>query len=395
MSAIETPPDLPNAADAQALKALVPALVEACPDLYDMATTFAKRILTDHGILTLEPDQVYWHRFHGSQSNDKTFTGWEHIEHPHDSMTLTQLVIQRFTVHDQDNTDMLDNDCGFYTAGPEVGTYNETNEVRLFGSEVLKAFWAYNFIDHYREKVEAFWNSQSQTFRTLAKCTFLAKAIEDYEAGRLSADHLRTVIKACAGTVTWPATRHMLEAEFQPSKTLRIRRLCVGSFVSTDILCIVDGDNRQIVYVPGELWGFHVFESIEDLHWWILSAIESPSGRQRFLSHFQAADHDIMEDTAQLDKTVEWGLALIPVADTLTQFMSEPHIENVGLNSVLDLLFNAWKHNDHQLLKDQGAFIQQDAFTYLRDATHARMLSDATFLMTSNGELRKSSGWVT
>ncbi|UZE10885.1 membrane-targeted effector domain-containing toxin [Pseudomonas sp. B21-053] len=389
MTVNETPSDLPNAADAQALKALVPALVEACPDLYDMATTFAKRILTDHGILTLEPDQVYWHRFHGSQSNDKTFTGWEHIEHPHDSMTLTQLVIQRFSVHDQDNADMLDNDCGFYTAGPEVGTYNETNEVRLFGSEVLKAFWAYNFIDQYKAKVETFWNTQRQTFRTLAKCTFLAKATEDYEAGRLTADHLRIVIKACAGTVNWPATQHMLEAEFQPSKNLRIRRLCVGSFVSTDILCIVDGDNRQIVYVPGELWGFHVFDSVEDLHWWILSAIESPSGRQRFLSHFQAADHDIMEDTAQYDKTTEWVLAPFPAIDLLAHLFREPKIENVGLNSVLDLLFNAWKHNDHQLLADQGAFIEQDPFTYLRDATHARMLSDATFMMTSNGELRK------
>ncbi|MDI2591788.1 membrane-targeted effector domain-containing toxin [Pseudomonas sp. 681] len=389
-----TPPsapalELPNAADAKALKALVPALIEACPDMYDMATSFATRILTDHGITTPGPDQVYWHRFHGSQSNDQTFTGWEHIEHPHDSMTLTQLVITRFTVHDQDNADMLDNDCGFYTAGPEVGTYDQTNEVRLFGSDVLKAFWAYNFVEHYTNQVEAFWNTQSKTFRALAKCTFLAKAVEDHEAGRLTADHLRTVIKACAGTVSWPATQHMLEAEFQPSKTLRIRRLCVGSFVSTDILCIVDGDNRQIVYVPGELWGFHVFESVEDLHWWILHTVESPSGRQRFLSHFQAADHDIMEDTAQLDKTEQWVLSLVPMANTLTKFMSEPHIENVGLNSVLDLLFNAWKHNDHQLLADQGAFIKEDPFTYLRDATHARMLSDATFMMTSNGELRK------
>jgi len=383
------PANLPDTADAKALKALIPELVEACPDLYEMATAFAQKILSEHGIHHLTPDQVYFHRFHSSQSNDRTFTGWEHLEYPKDSMTLTQLVIQRFNVHDQDNMDMLDNDCGFYTAGPEAGIYNETNEVRLFGSEVLKAFWAYNFIDHYKTKVEAFWRSQSDTFRTLAKCTFLANAIEECQAGRLSGDHLRTVIKACAGVVNWPATKTMLEEQHPPSRELRIRRLCVGSFVSTDILCIVDADNRQIVYVPGDLWGFHVFDSVEDLHWWILSTTETPSGRQRFLSHFQAADHDIMEDTAQLDKKVEYALAVIPIADALVHFFREPHIENVGLNSVLDLLFGAWKSNDHQLLEDQGQFIEQDPFTYLRDATHARMLSDATFLMTSNGEMRK------
>ena len=109
-------PTLPNAADALALKALVPALVEACPDLYEMATQFARKILADHAI-DLDPEQVYWHRFHSSQSSEQAFTGWEHVEHPHGSLTLTQLVIARFTAHDQDNADLLDSDCGFYTAG--------------------------------------------------------------------------------------------------------------------------------------------------------------------------------------------------------------------------------------------------------------------------------------
>jgi len=392
MTAIETPAtatDLPNAADAQALKALVPALVQACPDMYEMATAFAKRILTEHRITDLEPDQVYWHRFHGSQSNSQTFTGWEHLEHPHDSMTLTQLVIQRFTVHDQDNMDMLDNDCGFYTAGPEVGTYDQTNEVRLFGSQVLKAFWAYNFIDHYKEKVGAFWGTQSTPFRTLAKCTFLAKAMEDREAGRLSDDNFRTVVKAVASNITWPVTRQMLEAQTRPAAGLRVRRLTVGGFIATDILSIVDSQGRQIVYVPGELWGFHVLESVIDLHWWIMSEVQTPSARKRFMSHFQVADHDIMEDTATFKKSTEMLLAAIPVADLLTRFIHEPRIENVGLEHVLDLLFNAWKSNDHQLLETQDAWITDDAFTLLRDATHARMISDASFIMSSNGELRK------
>lgn len=389
----DLPTDLPDNTDAAALKALVPSLVETCPDLYEMATAFAQKILDEHGLHTLKPEQVYWHRFHSSQSSDKTFTGWEHIEHPHDSMTLPQLVIQRFTVHDQDNMDLLDADCGFYTAGPEVGTYNETNEVHLFGSQVLKAFWAYNFVDHYKEKVEVFWTTQSDTFRTLAKCTFLAKALEDYEAGDLSADDLRTVIKASAGDVTWPATRSLLEAEHTPGADLRIRRLCVGSYVSTDILCIVDKNERQIVYVPGELWGFRAFNSVEDLHWWILSSIEQPADRQRFMSHFPAADHDVMEDTAQIGQKTEWALSMFPVPDLLAHFFREPHIENVGLSHVLDLLSTAWTNNDHQLLADQSEWIEGDPFTYLRNATHARMLADANFLTTTNGELRKKL-WI-
>ena len=45
----------------------------------------------------------------------KTFTGWQHVfETPRESMTFPQLVMQRFSVHDQDNGDLLDVDSGFY-----------------------------------------------------------------------------------------------------------------------------------------------------------------------------------------------------------------------------------------------------------------------------------------
>lgn len=383
---------LPNAADAIALKALVPALVESCPDLYEMATQFARKILVEHAI-DLEPEQVWWHRFHSSQSNPLTFTGWEHSEHPHDSMTLTQLVISRFTVHDQDNADMLDNDCGFYTAGPGVGVYDQTNEVKLFGSQVMKAFWAFNFLEHFRTTAETFWRQQGDTFRTLAKCTFLAKAIEDREGGRLSDGNFATVIKACAANVSWPVSRSMLDASTPPGSVLRLRRLKVGSYVASDILCIVDQQGRQILYVPGEVWGFHVLDSTEDLHWWVLSQVEQPDSRKRFMAHFQVADHDIMEDTAALTTAQKWLLAAFPAANLLNAVFHEPRIENVGLNHVLDLLFSAWKNHDHSLLSVQDAWISNDPFTHLRDATHARMLSDAGYMMHSNGELRKKL-WI-
>ncbi|MGC6372770.1 membrane-targeted effector domain-containing toxin [Pseudomonas sp. S2.OTC.A_B10] len=385
-------PNLPNAADATALKALVPALVEACPDMYEMATQFAKKILAEHAI-NLDPEKVYWHRFHSSQSNPKTLSGWEHIEHPHDSMTLTQLVITRFTVHYQDNADLLDNDCGFYTAGPEAGTYDQTNEIRLSGSQVMKSFWAFNFADHYKTAVASFWSSQGTPFRTLAKSTFLAKAIEDYEDGRLSADNFRTVVKAAACNVNWPVTLQMLETEVLPSPAVRIRRLKVGSYVASDILCFVDRNERQILYVPGETWGFHVLECAEDLHWWVLSQVEQPQARKRFMAHFQVADHDIMQDTNALTSTQEWLLAAFPTADLLHTLSYETRIENIGLNHVLDLLFNAWKANDHHLLAVQDAWVCDDPFTHLRDATHARMISDAGYMLHSNGELRKKL-WI-
>lgn len=391
--------DVPTPHDLLKLKALVPALVEACPDMYELARGIAKDILNKHGLPALDPEQVYWHRFHLAQSSSATFTGWEHIdEQPYETMTLPQLVIQRFSVYDVDNADLLDLYGGFYSVGPQAGDYNETNEVRLHGNDVLKDFWAINFSDLYKNKVASFWKNNATTYRTLAKCTFLAKAMEDREGGRLSDENFKTVIKAVAGNVSWPVTRQMLEVEAPAIDGLRVTLLKVGDFVATDILCILDDRGRQILYVPGEVWGLHALETPRDLHWWILSQTQKPTDRQRFMSHFQAADHDIMEDTAARKQSkLDWLSAINPLGNALNSLASlmfrEPHIENVGLTHVLDLLFNAWNIDDHRLIDHVSGSLNQDAFTFLSTAVHARMISDGNFMLHSNAQLRKKL-WI-
>jgi hypothetical protein len=393
---------LPDSSDMLALKALVPALVEACPDLYEMAQGIARDILLKHGLPTLEPEQVFYHRFHLAQSSSKTFTGWEHLsETPYESMTLPQLVIQRFRVTDQDNADLLDLYGGFYSVDAQAGSYNESNEIRLHGKDVLKDFWAIDFADRYKNKVASFWKKHDTTFRALAKCTFLVKAMEDREGGRLSDDNFKTVIKAVASNVSWPVTRQMLEAEAPAVSGLRVTLLKLGGFVATDILCIIDASGRQILYVPGETWGFHALETTRDLHWWILSEIKETSDRQRFMAHFQAADHDIMEDTSSRHQSkLDWLAQANPATGTFGAFYNlvalifrEPHIENVGLTHVLDLLFNAWHHDDHHLIEQVSGSLEQDAFTFLASAVHARMISDGNYMLHSNGDLRKKL-WV-
>ncbi len=387
--------ELPNAADRLALKALVPALVQACPDMYEMACAIAREILASHGLEHLEPEQVYWHRFRAAQSSSKTFTGWEHLyESPRESMTLPQLVIQRFSVHDQDNADLLDADAGFYTAGPDAGTYNETNEVRLHSSDVLKAFWAINFAERFREQTSAFWSKHGKTFRSLAKCTFLAKAMEDRESGRLSDDNFRTVVRAVAGNVSWPVTLQMLEDECPVTQAPRVTLLKIGGFIATDILCIVDSKGGKILYVPGEIWGVHALQSSRDLHWWVLSQIKKPSDRKRFMAHFQVSDHDIMEDTSWRKVVKQrWLLSLVPIVGIVAELVREPHIENVGLNHTLDLLVSTWDSDDHSLISHTAASVEGDAFTFLAQALHTRMISDAEFMMHSNGDLRKKL-WI-
>jgi len=382
---------LPDAADVLALQPLITDLAADCPDLHALAYQVAKDILVQHDITDIEPDKVWWHRFHGAQSSSTAFTGWQHIlEKPKESMTFPQLVMHRFSVHDQDNADLLDLYGGFYRIGDDAESYDETNEVRLHASDVLKAFWDINFADRYKTAIATFWEKHSANFRALAKCTFIAKAIEDYEKGYLTQEHFSTVLSACAGNVSRPLTRQMLLDEATTPSGLSIRKFCIDHFVSTDILSITDDSDLNILYIPGELRGFHCFNKVEELHEWLVNEVKDAEGRERMLMHFKQEERDIVQE-----KPTSLGhkLANFTGIGLIVHFLENTEHENVGLTHAYDVLPSDNEAGNVHLLHYRGEKIAGDAFTYLNQSTHERMLSDANFLLHSNGEIRKKL-WI-
>lgn len=354
---------LPNPADEQSLRALLPPFAGACPDLHDMAHAAAQGILDTYGITDIDPENVWWHRFNNtSVSSDKAFLGWEHYPKPTESLTLAELLVKRFHAHDQDNTDLLDGYGGFYSEGADAAIYNESNEVRLRPSEVLKDLWAINFSELYRTKMQQFWALHSDDFRTLAKLNFLAKALDEHDGARLNNENLKTLLKAVASDITWPVSLVFLQRETLITDGLRVSALNIGGYSATDILCITDSNGVQILYTPGELDCFHVFATESDLHWWLLMQNNHAENRARFMAHFPLA-------AQQQDDG------------------------NIGLNAMIDLLYSTWGKSDHHLINQNTAAITGDAFSWLRDSVKARMHSDADLSLHSNGELRKKM-WI-
>ncbi|HJR29549.1 MAG TPA: membrane-targeted effector domain-containing toxin [Pseudomonas sp.] len=352
---------LPNAADKAALKVIAAHVVKACPSLLDTAHEVAADLLVKYGVAHLDPDQVYFHRFKTAQSSAKTFTGWQHFrEKPYESMTLTQLVIHRFRATDQDNADLLGLYAGFYTAGPDADDFNETNEVRLHGNEVLKEFWSIDFSNLYRNKLHAFWNDYSNDFRTLAKCNFLSKAVEARERGQLTGEDFQTTVSAVIGPLTWPVSLKMLQSESSVGQGLQVCALDIDGHVTMNILRIVDPKGRQILYVPGDNEAFHVLETPSDMHWWALQQMNEKAPRQQFLQHFPLADrHQITENITDL----------------------------------MNRLVSTWGHSDHHLINQKNQAVTGDAFNWLRDSTRTAMFSEADLSLTSNGDLRKKL-WI-
>ncbi|MNX54895.1 Dermonecrotic toxin [compost metagenome] len=354
MDSTETRP-LPNAADKAALKAIATTIIQTCPSLQDTAHEVAADLLKKYAITGLDPDKIYFHRFDAAQSSSKAFTGWEHVHAtPTSTMTLTQLVIHRFRVADQDNADLLDVYGGFYTVGPHADTYNETNEVRLHGNEVLKYFWSIDFSSLYNERLTHFWDKSGSDFRTLAKCNFLIKAVQARDKRLLSDEDFLFLTQAAIGSLTWPVSLQMLQS--QHPCTGSVRTLDVAGYVAISALRFVAPKGRQIVYLPGEVEAFKVLETATDMHFWMLLQMNKTERRRPFMTHFSQADRQEID-------------------------------ENFAV--LLNRLVSTWSKYDHHLINQKNQVITGDAFSWLRDSTKDAMFAEAELSLTSNGDLRK------
>ena len=333
-------------------------IVANCPDMREMARDAAREILRLHYLDYLEPDAVYWHRFERTESSPRTFNGWQHLDPPIESLTLPQLVMQRFNAQDQDGPDALQVSSGFYTAGPEQQVFDETNEVRLLPQEVLKLLWSVDFKTRFKQKSERFWRDCADDFRTLAKANFIAKAIEDHHSSHLTHEQLASLMAALGINLAQPVDLSLLQSRQSPGADTRIATLDIAGYEASDILRIVQPNGRQFLYIPGETTAFQVFDTDHDLQWWLMTHTNHAGNRARFMSHFPLSTH----------ATSEYA---------------------VGLNHALDMMFANWGPYAVRVVNRSDHTITQDPFTHLRDAMKSRIQADADFALHSNSELRK------
>ena len=166
------------------------SFASAYPDLRAIAFGAARDILLKNTGKAMDPTKVYWHRFSSASSSPYTFTGWEHVGMPTQSMTFLELFMERFSVHDQDAVDDLGLYGGFYSDGPGYGAYNERNEVKALPAEVLKDFWALNFASSSLSKVQAFWREHGQDFAVFARVQLMGAAGVAFSKKQLTANSL-------------------------------------------------------------------------------------------------------------------------------------------------------------------------------------------------------------
>ncbi|WEJ22762.1 membrane-targeted effector domain-containing toxin [Pseudomonas sp. SD17-1] len=356
-------PQPPNPQRAQ-LQDIARQLVVNCPDMRQMAREVAVDALKKFARSSLDPDTVYLHRFKAAQSNPRSFSGWEHRDLPYQSLTLPQLVMQRFDANDQDNADLLGYRTGFYREGAHAGVFDERNEVPMAPADVLRYFWQIDFSSVFKQKMQAFWANSAEAFRSMAKANFLSKVVEACEHADLPEQRkrYRLLARALAGVTDWPPTLEQLQQTHVPDQGVRLHAFDIGGYVASDMLRAVLPDGYQVLYMPGEVTALHLFANPAQLYWWVLQNTNAADNRARLMAHFALSSH--AENPA-----------------------------GVGLEHLIDLLFSNWAGSAHDAINLLDKPVEQDAFSYLRDAARQRMSDDAHFALRSNADLRKQM-WV-
>lgn len=349
---------LPESDETQ-LKKIASRYVDDYPDLNTLARSAAQSIIFRHTGKHLDPDHVCWHRFSSASSSSRSFTGWQHAGATVKSMTMTELVIRRFNVSEQQAPDQLAVYGGFYTDGPHHGFYDERNEVRMLPAEVLRDFWALDFSAGYRRKMDRFWAQHSDNFCVLAKVRYLASAGDSLSRGQLSAtdfNRLRSVLATGSG----PVTLAQLREQMPVTSALSVFHLELGAFKARDILRIVDGSGRQILYVCGAQTPFYCFDTHQQVYEWLKAQFLSIMTRDAFCARF-------------LHSATDWETHRAEFQRDVAQLLSNDH-DSAGAN---------------RLVNRGAAPISGDPFVYLRNVARHDMTTDATRLLTDNSDLRK------
>ncbi|WP_336332770.1 dermonecrotic toxin domain-containing protein [Pseudomonas putida] len=156
------------------LALLAQRLLGQFPDLHGLARQAAGHLVRRQLGYWLEPDGLYWHEFHSAVSSSRSYTGWRHSGPPWRSLSLTELVIQRFSPQQQEHVDELSVYGGFYRVGASHTAYDERNEVRLCPQKVLLALWEMDFAGRYTQVLNSFRAQRGEDYCVWARARFLA-----------------------------------------------------------------------------------------------------------------------------------------------------------------------------------------------------------------------------
>lgn len=344
--------------DEQRLKQIARQFVEDYPDIHGMAYAQASKLLFTHTGKRLDPEKVYWHRFRDAVSSSRTFTGWRHSGEPYESMSFVELLLRRFTAHDQLASDELQLYGGFYTDDAKHGVFDERNEISLLPMQAMNDFWALDFNALFQARMDSFWLQHGSNFCTLARSRFLAAAGQQLRAGKLSMAQFKNLTGTVVGQLQPVMTLSTLHTRVSPAPDITLHSFDIGGYECSESFRVVSASGWQILYLPADDQAFHVFSSDSELYRWVQGRLSYLTMRSGFKSLFLRTH----------------------TAKQLHQDAFDANVQRI--------LQTPWA-DGQRLLNVSSRTITGDVFEHLRELARQQLRDDAHVLVTSNSDLRK------
>ncbi|MBH3421970.1 dermonecrotic toxin domain-containing protein [Pseudomonas gessardii] len=381
----------------------------------------------------IDPDKVYLHKFSSANSthNTSAVTGWEHSGPPESSMTLTEAVASDFFsaerygtagkaqavahfissnkspfslldsesvpdffkrlglfildrtgpgyIYSKFHEDVpnakeawrdLDSVYGLYLDGPQKGSYNADNQLRLKPSELLDVVREGDLQKKVIAKLDDFWTQNGSEWRTLAKKQFVieARAARDLNqkdpSQGLSPQAYASVMQAAAPNVPLegPVSKAQLQAEATPAQDTKVLCFDINGYSSNNILRFVASDGGETLYIPGNTPSLLSFKDRAAVDQWVLEQSKDPAKATALEEHFSLRDRQ---------QGIFGALSSNGVDSTLKKI-------STGNMAANDSHINTLNYP-----------IGGDVFSYMASQTRQRINNDADTEMKSNAEVYK------
>ncbi len=282
------------------------------PDLHRLAREAAGHLLQRQLGYWLDPDRLYWHQFESAASSSLSYTGWRHRGPPRRSLSLTELVIQRFSPQQHSAADQLSLYGGFYRVDANQAEYDERNEVRLSPQQVLQALWDMDFAGRYAQALQRFRTQRGEDYCVWARARFLAAVARS----ALSAPERRELLAATLAVPTPPSSLSALHQGCPPTQRTGWYSLATTPQRAQPLFMRELRTGRLCLYCTDAAEGLEVFSDRQALAASLASTAEASHTqavvgdlfvhvRDRLMRDLLSDAHERLTTNAQLRKA-EW-----------------------------------------------------------------------------------------
>jgi hypothetical protein len=270
---------LPLAADnAATATQILPTLLAKYPDMRQSAKKKIHAAIKQKFHIEVDPDKVFFHRFHSAVNDPVAYTGWQHEKYSLiESRSITDCVIHNFSAADQDNMDNINMMGGLYkTNGQGVTLFDAQNEVKLLPSKLAKLIWDMNFYESYKQDLEQYWIDRQVP--EICNAYILIDSLRNSSA-ILTDTHKEQLLRVFG--LSNAATPH-----------LNARFFDIDGYFATDMLVLqADHTSEVILYMPRDR-KIIPFTNLRDLRVWIINNCVDDTHRKSIAGHFAISDEE-------------------------------------------------------------------------------------------------------